>query len=153
MTLKQLFKRYLKEKNYYGTLVLFMKMYYGFNIVRCRKALESCTSTDLFWYACSMAKQYRLNWYYKNKSLFEFVQDWCEFKDEIKRGDILTVKTLEGKYEYEYVAYDVWLSRMEVETDTHSFIKLERISKINGKECNYANNWKFKKEVNNIHKK
>ncbi len=153
MTLKQLFKRYLKEKNYYGTLVRFMNRYYGFSMVRCRKALESCTSTDLFWYVCSMTKEYRLNWYYQNKSLFEFVQDWCEFKDEIKRGDILTVKTLEGKYEYEYVAYDVWFSRMEVETDKHSFIKLERISKINGKECNYANNWKFKREVNNIHKK
>lgn len=154
MTLKQLFKRYLKEKNYYGALFEYIEMYYCIDSLKCRKLIESCDVSFLFWLTSKMTQFNKLNWYYRNKSIYEFVNDWCEFKDEIKRGDILTVKTIEGKYEYEYTALEVWLTRMEVETDTHNFIKLERISKVNGKECDYANGWKFKGEkINYIHKK
>lgn len=152
MTLKQLFKRYLKEKGLYGALVEYIKQYYCIDYNRCLKHIENSSVGDLFWFTGKMTNCYHIKWYYYNKTLYDFVKDWCVFEKEIKRGDVLTVKTIEGKYEFKYIALDLWLTRMEVETDTHCFIKLERISKVNGKECNYAKGWAFKKDINNIRK-
>ena len=152
MTLKQLFKRYLKEKNFYGALIEYLKQRYNVDNYRCNKIIEHCSVEDLFWHTGKMTHYNNIKWYYYNKVLYDFVNDWCFLENEIKKGDVLTAKTTDGKYEFEYIAQKLWLTKMEVETDTHCFIKLERISKINGKECNYTGGWKFKRNINNIRK-
>ena len=129
-----------------------MSAYYAYNLRSVCLCLNTCSASDLFWFASKMSQVYGLNWYYTNKSLYEFINDWCDNGSKIKIGDKITVKTIDGKYECEYVICDIWITRMEVETESHGFLKIERISKVNGKESNFINGWRLKKEVSNTRK-
>ena len=151
MTCKQVFKRYLKEIGYYGALLNFISSnIYGAQ--KCRRIIDECEVEDLYLWTINMFRYYSLHWHYDKRILYELITDLCENNFEIKEGDILTIKTQDGKYEYEYTALIFWRSMMKVETTDHRFFKIGRISKINGRDCNYDNCWKFKKNINNFKK-
>ena len=75
---------------------------------------------------------------------------------EIKKGDSVSVKTLEGKYTYEYTVIDVFATDNKVtvaESNGCRFldIYLDRIDSVNGKKVDFINGWQLKK-INSIKK-
>ena len=152
MTLKQIFIRYLKEKGYYGTMLNFVAYNYSIGMGHSRRFFAKATANDLFNMTCNMYRVIREYWPYENKTLYDFINDWCINKTRcnIKRGDTITVKTLDKKYEFDYVVLDVWFTRMEVQLLSGGFMSLERICKVNGKPYDIVNGWEFRKDLSHI---
>ena len=148
MTLKQVLTRYLKDIGLYG--LVFNHFYYSYcnrNYARCSRFIYNCSPNELFWYVCKAVDAYNIRWTYRNKTLYELVSDWCEPMVELKRGDIITAVTQDGKYEFNYTVRDMWLSTLEVELEGGHRLSINRISKVNGKKCDLAKGWKFRKEI------
>ena len=152
MTLKNAFYRYLKERGLFGVFISVMRLSY---INPSRKKFE-----DLFYNFDTLCRyHYGINvfpdkYYYVGN----FIKDWIENKGvvEIKKGDNISVKTLEGKYTYEYTVIDVFATDNKVtvaESNGCRFldIYLDRIDSVNGKKVDFVNGWQLKK-VNSIRK-
>lgn len=153
MTLKQVVLRYIKELGYYSLYLNYLK--YGYkaeSLIGAEKFIKGANSYNLFYIATNMAKAYKLFWPYTIYQFNRFIEDWCVPIMEIKRGDTVSAKTLDGKHEFDYKVFDVWFSKMEIETENSCFINIERISKVNGKKANFAKGWEFKKDINRLHK-
>lgn len=148
MTLKQVLIRYLKDIGYYGMLYRYMLYCYcNGRYITCNKMLTNCGPNELFWYIGKMSDSLHVRWAYRNRTLYEFVSDWCEPIIDIGKGDIVTAVTQDGKYEFTYRVRDVWLSTFELELEGGQRLSISRISKVNGKDCNFTKGWKFRKEV------
>ena len=144
MTLEQLFKRYLKEIGYYNYLSR-----YSYNIKH-YKSHNVFNFTSLYYLVASTIFYMGIKWYYNDKSIAIFIHDLAENKFKIKQGDMVSVKTQDGKYEYEFI-YSYSLNPLEFFTENGAKIEKDRIVKINGKECDYKNGWIFNKQLNFIH--
>ena len=152
MTLKNAFFRYLKERGLFGVFISVMRL--G-RINPSRKKFE-----DLFYNFDGLCRyHYGFN-VFSDKYYYvgNFIKDWMENKGivEIKKGDKISVKTLEGKYTYEYIVIDVFAAENKItiaEPNGMRFsdIPLERIDSVNGKKVDFINGWRLKK-VNSIKK-
>lgn len=140
MTLVQLFKRYLKETGYYKYINR-----YSYNIKH-----NDFNFTRLYYFVAGIFFYMSIKWYYSDRRIAIFIHDWAENKFKIKQGDMVSVKTQDGKYEYEFI-YSYSLNPLEFFTENGDKIEKDRIVKINGKECDYKNGWRFKKQLNFIH--
>lgn len=146
MTLKNAFYRYLKERGLFGVFISVMRLSH---INPSKKKFD-----DLFYKFDSLCRyNYGLNifpdkYYYVGN----FIKDWMENKGvaEIKKGDTISVKTLEGKYTYNYIVIDVFAAENKItiaEPNGRRFsdIPLERIDSVNGKKVDFINGWTLKK--------
>ena len=80
-----------------------------------------------------------------------FLKDWTNIDLKIKKGDIVTIETLDGKYSYDFEVFDVWYYDYTISLVSGGKIGIERIKAINGKPVDFKNNWDFKKNINYIH--
>jgi len=135
MTLKQAIKRYLKEYGLYGIMSNDLRKISGDNAV------------SIFYIAQYLCDIKHVFWTYKNKSFYNFVSDWLFPDIDIKHGDIIRIKTQDGKYEFEHIAFEFWRHSMKIQLENGGFVGIERVSQINGKKVNFKNGCKFKRSL------
>ena len=104
MTVKQAVLRYLKNKGIYGPLINF------YNI---SKFTNGVTASELFYITKYFLRRIGAEdcWYYSKRecTFDDFVENEIIFKRNIKmpkEGDVISVKTLDGKYTFDYIVVD-----------------------------------------------
>ena len=104
MTVKQAVLRYLKNKGLYGPLINFYKI---------QKVNNGLTASELFYITKYFLRKIGAEccWYYSKRecSFNDFAENEIIFKQNIKmpkEGDVISVKTLDGKYTFDYVVVD-----------------------------------------------
>jgi hypothetical protein len=144
MTFKQLLLRYLKENGYYPTLSRI-----GYS--KLVKNNMSSNATELLRLADYILRISGINWFYHGDRMHLFLKDWTNIDLKIKKGDIVTVETLDGKYSYEFEVFEVWIYDYTISLASGGKISIERIKAVNGKLVDFKNNWDFKRNLNYIH--
>lgn len=156
MTVKQAVLRYLKNKGLYGPLINFYKF----------KGLKNLSGSELFYLTKYFLRKIGATecWYYaKRECMFDdFTEKEIIFKRKNKtpeEGDVISVKTLDGKYTFDYIVVDYpkpsfGFVTAVTENEYNFFknkkskniyygaglynsIKLDRISKLNKKDVCY----------------
>lgn len=101
MTVKQAVLRYLKNKGLYGPLINFYKI---------PKINNGLTASELFYITRYFLRKIGAGnfWYYAKRdcTFNDFAENEIIFKQNIKmpkEGDVITVKTLDGKYTFDYI--------------------------------------------------
>lgn len=101
MTVKQAFLRYLKNKGLYGPLINF------YNIL---KFPNNLAVSELFYITRYFLRKIGAEdcWYYAKRecTFYDFAENELKFKQNIKmpkEGDVISVKTLDGKYTFDYI--------------------------------------------------
>lgn len=104
MTVKQAILRYLKNKGLYGPLISFYKI---------TNISNNLSASEIFYMAKYFLRKMGAEdcWHYtRRECTFEnFVAKEITFKQNIKmpkEGDVISVKTLDGKYTFDYVVVD-----------------------------------------------
>ena len=160
MTVKQAVLRYLKNKGIYGPLINF------YNI---SKITNGLTASELFYITKYFLRKMGAEncWYYSKRdcTFNDFAENEIIFKRNSKtpeEGDVISVKTLDGKYTFDYIVIDKPKSNFGfvnavTESEYNFFkdkesknifygscsynsIKLDRIFKINKKDVCYNSN-------------
>ena len=160
MTVKQAILRYLKNKGLYGPLISFYKI---------TNISNNLSASEIFYMAKYFLRKMGAEdcWHYtRRECTFEnFVAKEITFKQNIKmpkEGDVISVKTLDGKYTFDYIVIDKPKSNFGfvnavTESEYNFFkdkesknifygscsynsIKLDRIFKINKKDVCYNSN-------------
>ena len=165
MTATQAFLRYLKNKGIYGPMLNF------YHVIRFRKNI---TCEELYYILVHFLR-YSGNahrWFYTRRGICSFERFIeCEFATVNnsklpKEGDTITVKTLDGKYSFDYIVIDYpapkfrHVNAVSVKEynkfknrgsqnvflgyPPYTSIQLSRISKLNGKDVNYEDCWELK---------
>lgn len=140
MSFKQLFFRYLKQTGKYGVI-----SNYGY--CQSLKYFDINNPCYLLEFVESVFFANNVKWFYTGDKRYLFFKDWAGNKYEVKKGDIVYVKTLDGKYICKFTVRDIWVSDMTFFTDKGNKISLDRIVNINGKYVDYKNGWYFKKNI------
>jgi hypothetical protein len=101
MTVKQAFLRYLKNKGLYGPLINFYKF---------TKIPNSLVVSELFYMTRYFLRKIGAEdcWYYAKRecTFYDFADNELKFNQNIKmpkEGDVISVKTLDGKYTFDYI--------------------------------------------------
>lgn len=144
MTFKQLLLRYLKEIGYYPAL---SRMGYS----KLVKNNMSSNATELLRLANYILRISGINWFYHGDKMYLFLKDWTNIDFKIKKGDIVTIETLDGKYSYDFEVFDVWYYDYTISLVSGGKISIDRIKAVNGKPVDFKNSWAFKRNINNIH--
>lgn len=104
MTVKQAVLRYLKNKGIYGPLINFYKL---------SNIHNGLTASDLFYITKYFLRKIGAEdcWYYARRdcTFDDFAENEIIFKRNIKmpkEGDVISVKTLDGKYTFDYIVVD-----------------------------------------------
>ena len=101
MTVKQAVLRYLKNKGLYGPLINFYKF---------TKIPNSLVVSELFYMTRYFLRKIGAEdcWYYAKRecTFYDFAENELKFNQNIKmpkEGDVISVKTLDGKYTFDYI--------------------------------------------------
>ena len=161
MTVKQAILRYLKNKGLYGPLISFYKI---------TNISNNLSASEIFYMAKYFLRKMGAEdcWYYtRRECTFEnFVAKEITFKQNIKmpkEGDVISVKTLDGKYTFDYIVVNcprpVFGCVPAVSENEYNFLKnkeskniyyggfsynlinLDRILKVNKKDVCYNINF------------
>jgi hypothetical protein len=104
MTVKQAVLRYLKNKGLYGPLISFYKI---------TNISNNLSASEIFYMAKYFLRKMGAEdcWYYSKRecTFDDFVENEIIFKRNIKmpkEGDVISVKTLDGKYTFDYIVVD-----------------------------------------------
>ena len=160
MTLKQAFKRYLKNKGLYGPLINHINAEYHM------KNFGKLSECDLYYYLCYYLRSngFQNSWEYTRKriSFEEFSRQAFKHNFGIpQQGDLITVKTPDGKYSFDYEVVNYGPPRFgcvnaltpKQKRDEgkiiypsyeHTIIRLDRIDKVNGIPVNYKDGWELR---------
>ena len=134
MTFKQLMIRYLKENGFYSTFAKANRRQYY-------KLINENDMVQFFEYV-------RANvWRFKYNTIYEFLSRITKNKMVIKAGDIIEVKTQDGKYTFKYIVFDVWYTDFSVLMDNGGRISLSRVISVNGEPYDFNNGWEFKNKL------
>lgn len=142
MTLKHLVLRYIKDKGLFSKISGYHRNY------------KTMTAEELFMLFSYTCRLYSVPFGYSDtrESFMRFLSDWAVNEsmkelDGLRAGDLVGVKTIEGKYSY--VFKFVGFSRANTIFVEGSFqeISVDRICSINGKEVNINDGWKFKRPI------
>ena len=141
MTLKQLVLRYIKDKGLFSKISGYHRYY---------KIMTAEELFMLFSYTCRL---YSVPFGYSDtrESFMRFLSDWAVNEslkelDNLRVGDLIGVKTKEGKYSY--VFKFVGFPRANtIYVDNFQEINIDRICSINGKKVTICNGWKFKRPI------
>jgi hypothetical protein len=157
MTVKQAILRYLKNKGLYGPLISFYKI---------TNISNNLSASEIFYMAKYFLRKMGAEdcWYYSKRecTFGDFVENEIIFKRNIKmpkEGDVISVKTLDGKYTFDYIVVDYpkpsfgfvtavteneynFLKNKESKNiyygvGLYNSIKLDRILKLNKKDVCY----------------
>jgi hypothetical protein len=157
MTVKQAILRYLKNKGLYGPLISFYKI---------TNISNNLSASEIFYMAKYFLRKMGAEdcWYYSKRecTFDDFVENEIIFKRNIKmpkEGDVISVKTLDGKYTFDYIVVDYpkpsfgfvtavteneynFLKNKESKNiyygvGLYNSIKLDRILKLNKKDVCY----------------
>lgn len=161
MTVKQAFLRYLKNKGLYGPLINFYKF---------TKIPNSLLVSELFFMTKYFLRKIGAEdcWYYSKRecTFYDFAENELKFNQNIKmpkEGDVISVKTLDGKYTFDYIVVNcprsVFGCVPAVSENEYNFLKnkeskniyyggfsynlinLDRILKVNKKDVCYNINF------------
>lgn len=141
MTIKQAIQRYLKEAGLYGCISKHIH----------KKLFEVESGREIIQLFDVILRLEGVYWRYRG-NVFAFISEWLENGCNIKSGDVVTVSTLDGKYFFDYKVFDVWHSTFQFEDYNGAKINMERIVAVNGKPADFKNSWKFKKNIQKVHK-
>lgn len=145
MTFKQALFRYLKEKGIFGYL---SNWGYSVNLrhLDSDNVDELMSFVDYAFYNCFHTTGELLCWYYTGPKRVYFFDDWVENIYKLKKGDIVYVKTKDGKYSIRYVIGHISIYDIAFIPDgSCSKISLNRIVNLNGKDIDFKNGWRLKK--------
>lgn len=136
--------RYLKEKGYYSLI-----------------NKQQNLSILKHWNDCPIRFLYEIDGIFNKEAMpwgyngipQEFIYEWAE-NNSIHIGDVITVRTQDNKYEFQYkvVLFIFDLDKFYVFTEGGNRIPIFRISLVNGKPVDFENGWGLKKDINDIHK-
>lgn len=144
MTFKQLLLRYLKETGKYSVL---SSMGYS-KLVKHNMSSNPIELLRLVDYIFKITGE---SWFYKNDKHQLFFKDWAGIDFSLKRGDIVTVETIDGKYSFDYEVFEVWNYDYTFSLVSGGRISIDRIKKVNGKPVDLKNGWYFKRNLNYVH--
>ena len=133
-------QRYFKEVGLYSKILKYS-----------RKNFDVKSENDVIRMFEVILRLEGLYWKYNNdinRFIYELLVNDCN----VKKDDIITLKTLDGKYSFDYKVFEVWNSTFQVETYNGLMISFERIVAVNGKPTDFKNSWKFKKDIQKLHK-
>ena len=144
MTFKQLLLRYLKEIGKYSAL---SSMGYS-KLVKCNMSSNPIELLRLVDYIFKITGE---SWFYKNYRDYLFFKDWAGIDFSLKKGDIVTVETIDGKYSFDYEVFKVWYYDYTFSLVSGGRISINRIKKVNGKPVDLKNGWYLKRNLNYVH--
>ncbi len=144
MTFKQLLLRYLKEAGGYSAL---SSMGYS-RLVKHNMSSNPIELLRLVGYIFDISG---VKWFYNGDKMHLFLKDWADIDFSLKKGDIVEVETIDGKYTFKFEVFEVWTYDYTFSLVSGGRIGIERIKSVNGKPVDLKNGWKFKRNLNYVH--
>ena len=144
MTFEQLLLRYLKETGYFSVL---SKRGYSWIV----KNNMSTNPINLLTLVGLIFNLSGVKWFYNGDKKYLFFKDWADIDFSLKKGDIVEVETIDGKYTFKFEVFEVWTYDYTFSLASGGRIGIERIKSVNGKPVDLKNGWKFKRNLTYVH--
>jgi len=146
MTVRSVIKRYLIEKGIYGAVQKKIRertgrIGFNYNLFK----IDDSYFFENIKTAMYMIGDYSIQYF----TLYGFLKKVAQGDYSINNGDIITVKTQDGKYEFEFKVLMAWYGAFEAELEDGHRISFDRIESINGEKLNFKNRWKLKEKYIN----